>query len=70
MTEISLKLINEQNRDEFLKREILKINLNLPASVYIPFVNGITINYFYSFLTDSIRNYAVLHIVTGEAKVF
>ncbi|CDW87840.1 phosphatidylinositol 4-kinase [Stylonychia lemnae] len=39
LTEISLKLITVANRDEYLKNEILKLNLSLPASVYIPFVN-------------------------------
>ena len=36
----------------------MAINERLPGSVYIPFVN------------QSTRNYAVLHIVASEAKVF
>jgi hypothetical protein len=41
LTDISYELIEVPNRDEYLKKEIKKINLKLPASVYIPFVNGI-----------------------------
>ncbi len=37
---------------------MFSLNGRLPASVYIPFVNSST------------RNYALLHIVTAEAKVF
>ena len=78
-------MITIQNRDEFLREELKRINLRLPAAVYIPFVNSklsiipvllrsndflplrdyLTLDYL-----DSIRNYAILHIVTGEAKVF
>jgi len=39
-------------------RDLRKINSNLPANVYIPFVH------------HSIRNYVVLHISTGECRVF
>ena len=39
-------------------RELKKLNHKLPAAVYIPFVN------------DSVRNYAILHIVADEAKIF
>jgi hypothetical protein len=41
-----------------LHQELKKINRSLPAAVYLPFVN------------ESMRNYAVLHIVTEEAKIF
>jgi len=43
---------------EFLQVELKKINRLLPAAVYLPFVN------------ESARNYAVLHIVNEEAKIF
>lgn len=58
LTDISYTLIATPNRTEFLRTEILKINKMLPASVYIPFVNS------------SLRNYAILHIVSDEVKVF
>lgn len=55
------------NKEEYLKEELKKVNMLLPASVYLPFVNSINT----SVITiESIRNYAVLHIVTDEAKVF
>ena len=41
-----------------LLRDLEKVNENLPASVYVPFVN------------NSIRNYAVLHIAAGESRIF
>ena len=43
---------------EFLKEELAKINSQLPAAVYVPFVN------------EGMRNYAVLHIVAEEARIF
>jgi hypothetical protein len=43
---------------EFLQTELKKINKALPAAVYLPFVN------------ESSRNFAVLHIVAEEAKIF
>lgn len=43
---------------EFCQKELKKINKQLPAAVYLPFVN------------ESARNYAVLHIVGEEAKIF
>ena len=54
-----------------LKEELKKVNLRLPASIYIPFVNSKTyLIPLIIFILGSIRNYAILHIVTGEAKVF
>ncbi len=47
LTDLSTELIEAPNRDEFLQRELKKINRKLPAAVYIPFVNGnlyLTIN--------------------------
>jgi len=58
LTDLSLELISQPNRDEYLQEELKKINKKLPAAVYLPFVN------------DSIRNYAILHIVSDEAKIF
>lgn len=43
---------------DYLQAELSKINKQLPAAVYLPFVS------------DSTRNYAVLHIVAEEAKIF
>lgn len=40
LTDISFELIAVQNRDEYLRIELKKINLKLPAAVYIPFVNS------------------------------
>lgn len=40
LTDISYELIAIGNREEYLKEELKKINLKLPAAVYIPFVNG------------------------------
>jgi hypothetical protein len=58
LTDISLALINQPDRDEYLRDQLSSINRCLPASVYIPFVNS------------TIRNYTILHIVLAEAKVF
>ena len=58
LTDLSLELIYQTDRDDFLMTELKKINKRLPAAVYIPFVN------------DSVRNYAILHIVADEAKIF
>mmetsp|Transcript_3466 Transcript_3466/g.4593 ORF Transcript_3466/g.4593 Transcript_3466/m.4593 type:complete len:85 (-) Transcript_3466:1968-2222(-) len=38
--------------------ELMDVNKQLPASVYIPFVN------------QSMRNYAALHIVAEESRIF
>ena len=58
LTDISEALIPQTNRKAYLKEQLLSLNQRLPSSVYIPFVN------------ESTRNYAILHIVTDEAKVF
>mgnify|MGYP006891311280 CR=1 FL=1 len=42
----------------FLKKELCDINKRLPAQVYIPFVS------------QSMRNYAVLNIVVEDARIF
>lgn len=41
-----------------LKSELCKLNQQLPAAVYLPFVNS------------SMRNYAILNICVDEAIVF
>lgn len=58
LTDISHAIIPVVDRKAYLKEALTAINRKLPASVYIPFVNS------------SIRNYAILHIVIDEARVF
>jgi ATP-dependent Lon protease len=40
LTDISNELITVTNREEYLKEQLKSINKMLPASVYIPLVNG------------------------------
>lgn len=47
----------EEKRLELI-RDLTKVNENLPARVYIPFV------------TSSARNFAVLHIATLESRIY
>jgi phosphatidylinositol 4-kinase len=42
----------------YLREKLKEVNSQLPAAVYIPF------------LSQSMRNYAVLHIVTEESRIF
>ena len=42
----------------YLRDRLKEVNKQLPAAVYLPFVS------------DSMRNYAVLHIVADEARIF
>ena len=49
---------NRTRQMEYLQIELKKINKQLPSAVYIPFVS------------ESSRNYVVLHIVADEAKIF
>jgi hypothetical protein len=62
LCELSDELIplmeNKGEQMAYLQKELRKINQKLPASVYIPFVS------------QSMRNYTVLHIVTEEARIF
>ena len=52
-------ILHARSREEALFDGLQKkINMHLPANVYIPFV------------TSSMRNYVVLHIKVMEAKVF
>ena len=46
-----------QKRLELI-RDLKQVNENLPARVYLPFVN------------DSARNYAVLHVTALESRIF
>ena len=48
---------NEEKR-AYLMNELMGVNKQLPAAVYIPFVN------------QSMRNYSVLHIVAEESRIF
>lgn len=58
LTEISNKLLTSENRKEMLEEELRKLNLKLPAKVYIPFQG------------KSHRKAAVLHIPPAEARIF
>lgn len=42
----------------YLKNRLKEVNKQLPAAVYLPFIS------------DSLRNYAVLHIVADESRIF
>jgi len=41
LTDISKTIVGCENKLETLKSELRQLNLKLPATVYIPFVNGI-----------------------------
>ncbi|CAI2382541.1 unnamed protein product [Moneuplotes crassus] len=58
LTNLCNIILNSQDRESALFDGLQKINMHLPSSVYIPFVNA------------SMRNYVVLHINVVEAKVF
>lgn len=63
LTDVSLQLshakgVPKEEKVKMLRSALHKINQELPASVYIPFVS------------NSIRNYAVLHIPLSECRVF
>jgi len=40
LTDISYVIMNSENKLETLKEELRQLNLKLPATVYIPFLNG------------------------------
>lgn len=42
----------------FIRREISELNKQLPANVYIPFLN------------ESIRNHVIVHMPISELKIF
>lgn len=58
LVEIADGLIGHPDQQGFLKEELIQVNKQLPAAVYVPFVN------------QSMRNFAVLHIVADEARIF
>lgn len=58
LTQISDELITQPNQAAYLREKLREVNAQLPASVYIPF------------LSQSMRNYAVLHIVADESRIF
>lgn len=58
LTDISYELIHQPNQAAFLSAELKKVNEQLPGAVYIPFVS------------QSMRNYAVLHIAAYESRIF
>jgi len=58
LTNLCTHILRSENREEALFEGLQKINMHLPANVYVPFVNS------------SMRNYVVLHIKVMEAKVF
>ncbi|CAD8156732.1 unnamed protein product [Paramecium pentaurelia] len=58
ITTISEELSKHQKKTEQLHQFLNKINQNLPAAVYVPFVK------------NSVRNYAILNIVSKESRVF
>ena len=53
-----MKFPNPEEKRSFLKKELCALNKQLPAQVYIPFVN------------NSMRNHAVLNIVVEDAIIF
>lgn len=58
MTSISEGILAAENDKEYLKHSLQKMNQNLPANCYIPI------------LTNSDRNYMVLHVRSEECIVF
>lgn len=58
MCEIADSLIGIPNKKEVLNEQLRALNKQLPGAVYLPFVN------------QSMRNYAVLHIVAEETRIF
>lgn len=61
LTDISDEVMRYQTPKEkklYLKQALCEVNKKLPAQVYIPFVS------------QSMRNYAILNIAVDEAKIF
>ena len=58
LCEISDGLIGLYDKMPFLLKELESVNKQLPAAAYIPFVN------------QSMRNFACLHIVAEESRIF
>ena len=58
LTQISDELITQPNQQQYLRSKLREVNQQLPAAVYIPFVSC------------SMRNFAILHIVADESRIF
>ncbi|OMJ79584.1 hypothetical protein SteCoe_20393 [Stentor coeruleus] len=58
LTSISTTIMKSSDKKSVLQKELIKVNENLPACVYIPFNN------------PKLRESFVLHIPISEAKVF
>ena len=59
LSEKLVEFMKDRGRQvDYLQQDLKRINSKLPAAVYIPF------------LSESARNYAVLHIVADEARIF
>ena len=58
LTDVSLKVLESQDKAQSLMDGLAEINKNLPSSVYIPFVN------------KAWRNYCVLNIAETESRLF
>jgi phosphatidylinositol 4-kinase len=53
-----MRVAPEQKQLQILQSELLKVNQLLPSNVYIPF------------LSETIRNYIIVHIPVSETKIF
>ena len=58
LTDISIKILQSENKMEFLQESLQNINKCLPATVYVPI------------LSKSQRNYMVLNIAEKESRLF
>ncbi len=58
LTDLSEEISNVEDRTAAVEESIQKLNRSLPCNIYIPFIN------------QSYRNYAVLHVLPKESKVF
>jgi hypothetical protein len=53
-----MRVAPEDKQLQILQKELFKVNKTLPSNVYIPF------------LSDAIRNYAIVHVPVSETKIF
>lgn len=58
LTQISDELITQPNQQQYLRSKLREVNQQLPGAVYLPFVSC------------SMRNFAILHIVADESRIF
>lgn len=58
LTQISNELITQPNQQQYLREKLKEVNTQLPGAVYLPFVSC------------SMRNFAILHIVADESRIF